>query len=406
MAGDFTVSNDNSDPSIAAATGNTTKSITVNLSTGTNATATSEYIDISNGYDVYVFLPCMTSKNLSVKIYNTDGYYMEKTASTATLERNKVYSNDINITSFDKYAIYYSVSPTKKVLFAPGNLWYRARGAKGEAAGVLTHNTRDGAKQGVFTFAPHQYSMIGMKDTNIASDYHLRIDLIGWGLSTCTSARMPWRTDTNKANYGNKNNDITNTKWDWGWYNEIATDDGSTVYPYGTWYMLLYTEWDYLLGTRSGVASRNNATDKVALATVGDTIGMIILPDLWITPSGLTFTPRYNSRGYRTNVYTFAQWAKMEAAGATFLPACRCRTYSKKKDAVVALDESSTLGTYWTGSYGRNQSIAEDQVYVMHFNYSTSGSSSSTYVGYTTDQTTAHRYHGRAIRLARDYVEE
>ena len=50
--------------------------------------------------------------------------------------------------------------------------------------------------------------------------------------------------------------------------------------------------------------------------------GMIILPDVWTLPAGLSFTPGNSAW---TNVYTTAQWEQMEANGAVFLPAAGYR---------------------------------------------------------------------------------
>ena len=45
---------------------------------------------------------------------------------------------------------------------------------------------------------------------------------------------------------------------------------------------------------------------------------MIILPDSWTLPDGLSFT---SGKSSWTNSYTTAEWSQMESAGAVFLPA-------------------------------------------------------------------------------------
>ena len=46
---------------------------------------------------------------------------------------------------------------------------------------------------------------------------------------------------------------------------------------------------------------------------------MILLPDSWTLPDGLTFTP--GNQAWGKNTYTIDQWTMMEDAGAVFLPA-------------------------------------------------------------------------------------
>jgi hypothetical protein len=58
--------------------------------------------------------------------------------------------------------------------------------------------------------------------------------------------------------------------------------------------------------------------------------GLIFLPDNWTCPSGVTFKSGFHSdasvdyyAAYQT--FTVADWSKLEAAGAVFLPAAGCR---------------------------------------------------------------------------------
>ena len=79
------------------------------------------------------------------------------------------------------------------------------------------------------------------------------------------------------------------------------------------WRVLTINEWNYILQTR------NNASQKVGLATVNGVSGLILLPDNWSTPEGCTFTSGTN--GYTSNIYNANQWHLMEIGGAVFLPA-------------------------------------------------------------------------------------
>lgn len=85
------------------------------------------------------------------------------------------------------------------------------------------------------------------------------------------------------------------------------------------WRMLSADEWQYLLETR------NDAASKFGVAKVIGLTGLVILPDNWTLPAGLTFNSGYASDSQEfadINEYTVTEWDKMEKAGAIFLPAC------------------------------------------------------------------------------------
>lgn len=95
----------------------------------------------------------------------------------------------------------------------------------------------------------------------------------------------------------------------------------------GSWRTLSYYECGYLLHYRP------EAEEKVALGTVNDVRGLILLPDNWNLPKGCTFVAGKN--GWNGNVYTVEQWQVMERAGAVFLPAAGGR------------NDAGVFGGYW-----------------------------------------------------------
>ena len=254
----------------------------------------------------------------------------------------------------------FSVSATEKVQFAPGNLQYNA--AQG------THQCADGTtKQGTWRFAEHQWDMVGMgygqtntsnydyiggtvtdgDNRSIGSSYNGWIDLFGWGTSGWNSganAYEPWSTSTSYSDYypgGSSSNNLTGAyaNADWGVYNQIGEDAP------GTWRTLTNAEWNYLFNSRS------NASSKYGVGMVNDVTGMILLPDEFTLPSGLTFNSGVASNnGYQyyqtVNNYSAAEWEKMEASGAVFLPAAGSRLGS----AVYSVGD---YGFYWSATaYG------------------------------------------------------
>lgn len=189
----------------------------------------------------------------------------------------------------------FSVSNDKKVKFAPANLQYQA-------------STK------TWRFAENQYDYIGNANRNISATYTSLIDLFGWG-----TASNPTNTSTSVSDY---------TFTDWG-TNAIG------IYPANFWRTLTNAEWGYVFNTRT------NASSLYGFATVNDTKGLILLPDSWTLPSGLTFNA--GTAAFTNNVYTTTQWSQMESAGAVFLPAAGSRDGS-------SVSNVQSRGYYWSST--------------------------------------------------------
>ncbi len=195
----------------------------------------------------------------------------------------------------------------QQVQFSQGNLQYRA-------------STR------IWRFAEHQYDVVGdrasgnvyengVKCNNeaIGNDYDGWIDLFGWGTGS-----TPTFSVTDSQQYL--------TYQEWG-KNTIQNSSCST------WHTLTNDEFVYLLHDRA------NAAVLFGMGSVCGVNGVILLPDNWRTPVGLSFTASttrglewngtyyFNEQAdnYTHNAYTEAEWARMETAGAVFLPAAGYR---------------------------------------------------------------------------------
>ncbi|MBO7125788.1 MAG: hypothetical protein J6V74_08115, partial [Bacteroidales bacterium] len=194
----------------------------------------------------------------------------------------------------------FSISDSKQIYFSQGNLQYQA-------------------STGTWRFAEHQYDIIGSDNSNISSSYSGWIDLFGWGTSGY-NGKNPFMTSTDYSDYGDGSNDIAGTNYDWGVYNAISNGGNQA----GQWRTLTYNEWSYLINSRA------NASSKYGVATVNNVNGLVLLPDSWTLPNGVTFTSGvandYGSDYYKTvNNYSAEEWSKMEANGAVFLPAAGYR---------------------------------------------------------------------------------
>jgi hypothetical protein len=234
----------------------------------------------------------------------------------------------------------FSVSADKQVTFSKGNLQY-------------TQSTN------TWSFAENQWDMIGT-DNVIDGALADKIDLFGWS--------------TSATNFGvsasTSNSDYSGSFVDWG-TNQIGADAPNT------WRTLTKDEWEYLLNTRP------NASSLKGVAQVNGVNGLIVLPDNWTCPAGITFKSGFHSEwgvdyyaAYQT--FTAAEWSKLESAGAVFLPASG-RRYGSSVGIV------QYYGHYWSATEG-----SSGNAYYLDFNSDDAGMDDN------------NRGYGRAVRLAKD----
>ena len=184
------------------------------------------------------------------------------------------------------------------------------------------------------------------------------IDLFGWN-----TWDKPTLVSIHKEDYASSQAEFV----DWG-HNTIHDTKAGISYDPGTWRTLKKSEWEYV------VWGRPNAEQLCGLASIdgmpyGNVKGLILLPNEFVLPDGLTFhcitdpdnsfqmsynglptSPAYSGTMeypnatsdrpaadiflaklaenlehekfmYNQNRYTLEQWEKLEAAGAVFLPA-------------------------------------------------------------------------------------
>ena len=265
----------------------------------------------------------------------------------------------------------FSVSSTKQVQFSQGNLQYHPH-------------------DNVWRFAERQYDLVDNNTENhsinsYTADFNGWIDLFGWGTSGWSGSGaenyQPYSTSQAHSSYGpvfssetGANNDLTgdNSFADWGVYNAIQNGGNQA----GLWRTMTVPEWYYLLETRSG------ARDKYGIACVCGVNGLIILPDEWSTPSGITFEKGCSSYGDEyyalKNNFSDIQWFRLAQAGAVFLPAAGGRSNSNQ---VYSVNRS---GFYWSSSSSSNENYKARYVNI---------SSSAVY------RSTSERDHGFSVRL-------
>ena len=190
----------------------------------------------------------------------------------------------------------FSVSASKQVYFSKGNLRYASS---------------------KWSFFDNQYDYY---DSYSADAW----DHFGWSTSAPT--------------YG------MNTSTSSGDYSGDFVDWGATM---GTgWFTLTKDEWTYLFNTRSASTVGGTADGRYAKAKVNNVQGVILFPDTYTHPGGVTAPTGVNATGdtgWNGNSYTVAEWTKMETAGCVFLPAAGSRAGSE-------MNSTGTYGRYWSAT--------------------------------------------------------
>ena len=322
----------------------------------------------------YVAIP-IAGDQVSTTLYlgwnNGSEDVQRKTQGEVTLRKGYVYTLGTERQS-PFYAngsskSYFRVSPSLQVRFSAGNLQY-----------TRYEDPGSGEMTGKWRFAEHQYDMIQSGNAGIDYYYEGWIDLFGWGTSGWNSgggaAYEPYMTSGSFKPGGSNDADLLGTyaNADWGVYNGTNIYYGSNPSGLSSWRTLTNDEWNYLL------TGRSNAASKYALATVGSSHGLVLLPESWTLPTGCSFTAGTGS-GYSTNTYTLEQWDLMETAGAIFLPSA-----GKRLNKTVS--ETPGAGYYWSATH-----YDDNNAYAFKFTSSTAAANTSTL-----------KMYGCAVRLVKN----
>jgi hypothetical protein len=219
----------------------------------------------------------------------------------------------------------FSVSPTKRVYFSPGNLQYCPYKYKTEYCKVT----------GSWRFAKKQYEIIGADNGKISSSlishrvdlYEIGnkgwIDLFGWGTGGNPTKRTKWPIRYRGFS-------------DWGHIFNGNLD-------YWHWHTLSIKEWMYVFNNRytaSGV--------RYAKAFVNNVNGVMIFPDDWDASNILFKRINYDCIEHDNNCFvkntiSVQEWDAFEKAGVVFLPAAGWRHGTQVYNAGIC-------GHYWSAT--------------------------------------------------------
>ena len=277
----------------------------------------------------------------------------------------------------------FSVSATKKVYFSKGNLQYQASTDKWRFAEKQWHFV-GGSSTGVVYENDEKCSNKLISDT-----YTGWIDLFGWG-----TGNNPTLATEDDGDYS--------TFTDWG-INKISNGGNAD----SLWRTLTSDEWIYL------IHERPNADSLFTYATINSkvgaedvsVVGLILLPDNWVAPAGVTvnrllaagndvtWTTSSSSEYYEIKVsnpfsinsYSDSQWQTLEEAGAVFLPWTSYRSAEKMWEADIA-------GAYWCPT--PRPGYPED-AYVLQFRRNE-----------LLPEQSSRLHYGHAVRLVQECVKD
>lgn len=279
-----------------------------------------------------------------------EGYISSSTISVPEINTNTYHGGTGGTgISVAMTEVKFSVGASNKVLFAPGNL----------QAVFAEANTSTCTWQ----FAPTQYSFIGnnIANTAVRDNYVITagtVDLFGWVGATSSLDAYGINNNYNHPDYGSTANEDIKSDW-------CVVANAANLGGHNDWHTPTYAEWYYLFNTRT------NASQKYGKGQVNGVNGLIILPDTWTLPAGLSFTP--GDKTYATNSYTIADWQKMEKNGAVFLPAAGRRFANGLQEPTIGFYWSSTA--YTSNGYYAYDIIFQNYGFTVTYNYRSYGHS-------------------------------
>lgn len=246
----------------------------------------SYYVTPSSASTIWVAMwPVASSQWLT--FHATDGTNKyEKEITGKTLSEANMYHLGIKCTELQEGATFgnFSVDGSNTVHFSQGNLKYAS---------------------GTWSFHTHQYDMVGGTSQTTSN-----MDLFYWG----GSSKGYGATDSYTSG-GESTTDVVN------WGDNITS---------GTWNTPSTAAWQYIFNTRSTSTVNGTANARFARGQVCGVNGVILFPNRYTHPTDVAQPVDINDDNNHIawgthNVYSSANWAKMEAAGAVFLPAAGYR---------------------------------------------------------------------------------
>ena len=319
-----------------------------------------EGVDITTAQDFYIYLPTGEYSEFTITITTTnDGgetEVIEKKVGTSNMNFNRnhikffktslpygglcgLYSVDgdtLGSTGTGSGTVW-QVENERQVFLSSGNLQFNAN--------LGTHAVNGGGTaNGTWRFASNHFEYVPTESGWVSLFYWGTSGYQGGQPAVLPSGLPNREYATLTGSYAN---------YDWGVYNAI--ENGGNI-P-NMWRTLTYQEWDYLFNTRN--ASTLTTADgtpfdnvRYTRVRVGDYLGIMVFPDEFVWPDETIEHPRvYNDASGNNNhwseaqVYTYEEWAILEAACCAFLP-------------VEPANNNRNMAKYWAStSSGSNKAM-------------------------------------------------
>ncbi len=309
----------------------------------------------------YITVPEVTGVNYEVRVNYTvagsDQNYFYHIIKRQSGNNNQLLANQIGVVDFGSITIpdptnpdpndfipgIYSVSPTKKVNFAKGNLVYWPAASSNQ----WTYNVNQ------YTTSGHSVTTHGNTPTGGSSEYP-------------------------KMSAEDNNGVIVD---DNGYGSATSFSDWGENYIGAAWFTLSAEEWTYLLNTRPVSFAR------YAKVQVNGANGLLLFPDEFLWPDDDISKPtNLNSPNAAFNQRNFSidEFSALEAAGCVFLRANGTLTHTGNPTI-----NNSGEGFYWTSDYSAGQTQTTTYLYFGAGSVSTTGNTQN------------HEGTGMCVRLAR-----
>lgn len=333
---------------------------TLKLKGNGTLTVTAKTFDL---YGLYSETNYKSGNNSDASVLAAPGYAVTRSATTDNLDGTYTWTYTVVPVINGKF----SVSDTKQVYFSKGN---------------LQATTTDLGATWTWAFAANQWSYVGKAAANTSMKEdgsgtvtaNGTIDLFGWvGASSSWTSAAKWgiSASKNSADYGTVNGEAL--KSDWG--NVPGIGSG--------WRTLTKAEWEYLFNTRRASTVNGVNDARYAKAIVNGVNGIVLFPDSYTHPTGVTAPNSINSDNISFanahNTRSGDDWTKMEKAGCVFLPAG-----GNRNGTIVTY--GGLYGYYWTST------SSEGSAYNVYYSMSNVNTSTST----------DNRNNGCSVRLVRD----
>ncbi len=373
----------------------------------------------------YIFLPPFENKNLTVRVQTIR-------TSQSTSDDQKVRTVTVNTTNENGVSLprnyivpmHFEGTPTEDNGLT-GYFSVRGQGPTGPdtykvvfSRGNLQHLGTPDPDEDEWRFAPRQYDFYGMKNISRIGSYTHYNDL------SETVDLFAWSDASSAGNYGMYTYDEWLQRGGWtpsgmsgSFFNDWGNQTISGDAPH-TWFTLTSDEWYYLFNLRVNGNATNlrgravitgieghEAIDNFGSQPRDYVYGFILMPDDWTSddiPEGLSFTPASENAGSSAvvNSYTVAEWARLEAAGAMFLPAAgQGEDYNNDGNYITNTYES---GYYWSSTRTTNGHPEAHHLWFQYNNYYWHLQTSSQAVGNHTDANyDMDWYYLRSVRLVK-----